>query len=169
MTVRRVLTWPHSALRETCKAVDDVKGEEVVQLIKDLRDTVKAYKAHGVAASQIGSYHRVIIVADGDIHRILINPEIIEQDGEEKGIEGCLSFPGVRASIKRSKTVTVVYLDEDGHPHKWSPEGLSAVAIQHELDHLDGVVMLDHMSLMDKKIALRRLKKIKKRLGAYAA
>jgi len=170
MTVRSISVWPHEVLREVAEAVEDVHAEEVVQLVKDLRDTTTAYRAHGVAAPQIGVSKRVIIVRDGEIHRVLINPEYLTTSAVPiTSFEGCLSFPGVRVKIKRADSVHISYLDEHGHAHSWEAEGLSAVAVQHEIDHLNGVVMIDHLSKLERNIALRRLKKVKKRLGAYAA
>ena len=171
MTVRPIHVWPHKALRAVAERVEDVHDVEVAQTVKDLRDTVKAYRAQGVAATQLGVTKRIIIVKDAElqIHRILINPEYINKgETKIKAFEGCLSFPGVRARIERAESVDIAYVDEDGHAHQWTPSGLEAIAIQHEMDHLDGKVMIDYMSSLEKRIALRRLNKVKKRMGTHA-
>ncbi len=169
MTVRPVHVWPRDSLRAVAEPVADVKDADTVQLVTDLRETVKAYRAHGLAATQIGATKRIIIVQDEEIQRVLINPEYtVKSVVRVKSFEGCLSFPGVRVSVARPECVDITYLDEDGFPHQWTPTGLSAVAVQHEMDHLDGVVMIDYLSRLEKSMALRRLKKVKKRMGSYA-
>jgi peptide deformylase len=164
--------WPHKGLRAEAEPVDTLVWEEdsedLLQLCEDLRDTLKAYNAQGLAATQIGLTKRVIVIKDGASSRVLINPEIQQKEGEMiDSLEGCLSFPGVRVRIKRFDEVVVEYLDDGGVGEALAFTGVEAVAIQHEIDHLNGVVMIDHVSRMEKNIALRRLKKIKKRLGAY--
>jgi len=149
--------------------VGDVHDPAVVALVQDLLDTLKAYNGQGIAAPQIGVPRQVVVIKDEDIHRVLINPTILLRCGEEvRSLEGCLSFPGVKGRLVRASEVHVSYLDEAGHSHMWEASRSSAVAVQHELDHLKGVVLLDYMTRLEKNIVLRRLAKLKKRhMSAY--
>lgn len=166
MSIRTVLTWPHEALSTPCEEipVENIKSEEIQTLIGDMLTTVKAYRADGLAANQIGEQKKIMIVKDDQIHRVMINPQIAEvSEATHKVTEGCLSFPGAQASIRRQVTVTVSYYDEDGNPHIWDTNGIQAVAVQHELDHLNGRTMLDRLDRLSKNIVLRKLRKTKKK------
>lgn len=170
MTVRKILVWPHKGLRVKALPVEDVTSEEVMEVIEDLKDTLTAYRAQGLAATQIGESMKLLAIKKGSGNVLVIaNPYILKDTGEDTdSTEGCLSFPGVTVNLKRKDTITVKGTSIYGDDVVLELEGLEAVAIQHELDHLDGVVMIDHLKRVAKDVALRRLKKIKKRMGSYA-
>jgi peptide deformylase len=135
-------------------AVDD----EVRRLIDDMAETMYAAPGVGLAATQLGIPLRLFLidVATGDDEpsdlRVFVNPEFVERQGEMTWEEGCLSFPGVHEEIDRSERVKVRALDRDGQPFELEAEGLLAVAIQHEHDHLDGKLMVDHLGLLRKRM-----------------
>lgn len=168
MTTRKVLVWPHEGLRVVAQPVEDITSPEVRAAAEDLKDTIAAYNAHGLAATQIGiPLHMLAYREDSGGVVVLVNTKITSTTGDFKSTEGCLSFPGVMARIPRKFKVTASGTTMYGNNLDLELEGVEAVALQHELDHLNGVVMLDHMGPTEKRMALKRLKKIKKRLGAY--
>jgi peptide deformylase len=118
----------------------------------------------GLAATQIGEPHRVFLVdiagedEPSDL-RVFVNPEIVQKDGDQTWEEGCLSFPGVTEEVKRAATLKVRAIDKEGKPFEVEADGLLAVAIQHEHDHLDGVLMIDHLGLLKKRIVNRKMQK----------
>jgi peptide deformylase len=118
----------------------------------------------GLAATQIGEPRRVFLVdiasedEPSDL-KVFVNPEILERSGTQVWEEGCLSFPGVSEEVKRAACVRVRALDRAGEPFELEAEGLLAVAIQHEHDHLDGVLMVDHLGVLKKKIVQRKMQK----------
>src|SRR5258708_31698331 len=118
----------------------------------------------GLAAPQIGVALRVFIVDtagedEPSALRVFINPEIVSREGKAVWEEGCLSFPGVHEEIERAAKVTVRAINERGEDFELSVEGLLGVAVQHENDHLDGVLMIDHMGVLKRRLALRKLQK----------
>ena len=144
-------------MAEPVEAVTD----EIRQLVKDMFETMYAAPGIGLAATQVDVHQRVVVIdvsEDRSQPLCLINPEIIEKDGIQTYEEGCLSVPGIYAKVKRANSVTVEYLDEQGEHQTLSAEGLLAVCIQHELDHLQGIVFLDHLSVLKRKMALKKLK-----------
>ncbi len=163
MAIRNILQYPDKLLRVRAEPVVQVTPE-VVALIEDMKETMYAAPGCGLAAPQIGVSLRLFIVdtagedEPSDL-RVFINPEIVGREGKAIWEEGCLSFPGVHEEIERTAKVTVRALDERGEPFEVTAEGLLGVAIQHENDHLDGVLMIDHMSVLKRRIALRKLQK----------
>lgn len=129
-------------LREKAQPVTKIDAK-LRRLLKDM--AVSMYEADGVglAAPQVGVLQRAVVIDVGDGLLTLINPEIISAEGEEKGVEGCLSLPGLIGDVPRSSKVTVRALDLEGHTQKISGEGLLARALQHELDHLEGILFID--------------------------
>jgi peptide deformylase len=118
----------------------------------------------GLAANQIGEPHRIFLIdiasedEPSDL-RVFINPELVATEGTQTWEEGCLSFPGVTEEVKRSAKVKVRATDRDGKPFELEADGLLAVAIQHEYDHLEGVLMIDHLGVLKKRIVQRRMHK----------
>jgi peptide deformylase len=163
--IREILEYPDARLREVAKPVADVTPE-IQALVDDMAETMYDAPGCGLAATQLGIPHRIFVVdcasedEPSDL-RVFINPEIIEKDGVQTWEEGCLSFPGVTEEIKRAETVKVRALDRDGKPFELSADGLLAVAIQHENDHLDGVLMIDKLSALKKRMMGRKLAKAK--------
>jgi peptide deformylase len=163
MAVRTILHYPDPRLREPGKKVPAVT-DELRRLIDDMAETMYAAPGVGLAATQIGEPHRIFLVdvagedEPSKLH-VFINPEIVEKQGEQCGPEGCLSFPGISEEIKRATRVTVRAQGRDGKPFTLTAEGLFAVAIQHESDHLDGVLMIDRMGTLKKRIVQRKMQK----------
>lgn len=164
MTVKQVLVYPDSSLRETCEPVEDFEGDDLKELLEDLRDTLSAYNAEGLAAPQIGVNKRVFVTRNGDDIRVFINPKLVDTDGEIKSNEGCLSFPSVYEVVNRYEDLTITAQDEQGEEFTLSLDEFDAVAVQHEYDHLDGVLFIDRVSNLKKRYMLKKLNKYKKKL-----
>lgn len=161
--IRTILHYPDKRLREPGKKVEAFTPE-LSALIDDMAETMYAAPGVGLAATQIGELLQLFIVdvADEDEPsdlRVFVNPEILERDGQVSWQEGCLSFPGVQEEIDRAKTIRVRAQDRHGKTFELEAEGLLAVAIQHEFDHLQGVLMIDHMGALKKRLTHRRMVK----------
>ena len=161
--IRTILHYPDPRLREKGKRVDAVT-DEVKKLVDDMAETMYAAPGVGLAATQIGEAVQLFVVdtaeegAPSDF-RVFINPEILERTGEITWSEGCLSFPGVNEDIDRAAHVRVRAQDRNGKTFELEAEGLLAVAIQHEYDHLQGVLMIDHMGPLKKRMTHRKMVK----------
>jgi peptide deformylase len=163
VAIRTILHYPDPRLREKAVPVAEVTPA-IAALIDDMAETMYAAPGVGLAATQIGELHRIFLVdiaAEDEPSRLMVfvNPEIVERVGAQVWEEGCLSFPGVSEELERAAKVRVRAVDRDGKPFEISAEGLLAVAIQHEHDHLDGVLMIDHMGLLKKRMVQRKLGK----------
>jgi peptide deformylase len=163
MAIRTILHYPDKRLREKGKKIEHVTGE-IRQLVDDMAETMYAAPGVGLAATQIGVALQlfVIDVAEQDQPsdlRVFINPEILEREDEITWTEGCLSFPGVTEDVDRAAKVKVKALDRDGKEFVLEAEGLLAVAIQHEYDHLQGVLMIDHLGPLKKRLVHRKMQK----------
>jgi len=162
--IRPILFYPDKRLRDPGKKVE-VFNAELHQLIDDMAETMYAAPGVGLAAPQIGVSKRLFIVdvaTDEDEPsdlRVFINPEIIATEGVTTFNEGCLSFPGVREDVERAERVTVRACDRDGKPFELEAEGLLAIAIQHETDHLNGELMIDHLSVLRRRMVHRAMTK----------
>jgi peptide deformylase len=140
-------------------------GPELQALVEDMAETMYAAPGVGLAAPQIGEAFRLFIVdvataedAPSDL-RVFVNPEIVEKNGEVVWEEGCLSFPGVHEEIERAERVKVRAQDREGKPFELEADGLLAIAIQHENDHLDGKLMVDHLSILRRRLVHRAMMK----------
>lgn len=165
MAIREILEYPDPRLREVAKPVAAVT-DEVRQLVSDMAETMYAAPGCGLAATQLGIPLRIFVidVAGEDEPselRVFINCEILEVEGNQTWKEGCLSFPGATEEIKRAERVKVRALDLEGKPFELEADGLLAVAIQHENDHLNGVLMIDKLSPLKKRMMSRKLAKQK--------
>jgi peptide deformylase len=163
MAIRTILTYPDPRLREKAEPVETITPE-ILRLIDDMAETMYAAPGVGLAATQIGEKVRVFLVDVSTEEEpsnllVFINPQIVRSEGEDVGPEGCLSFPGITEDIKRAAKVGVRALDRKGQPFELNAEGLLAVAIQHESDHLDGVLMVDRMGMLKKRIVTRKMQK----------
>lgn len=140
-------------------------GPDVVSLIESMYDTMYREKGVGLAAPQVGVSTRVFVVDVEDdetrVRRAFVNPVITRREGAVVGEEGCLSIPGFREDVKRAARVTVEALDERGERFALEAEGLVARAIQHEIDHLDGVLFIDRLSPIRRKLLDARLKRFR--------
>jgi peptide deformylase len=164
--IREILEYPDPRLREVAEPVTAVTPA-IQTLVDDMAETMYAAPGCGLAATQIGEMHRIFVVdcAEEDEPsdlRVFINPEILEKDGQVVWNEGCLSFPGVREEIKRAERVKVRALDRSGKEFVLEADGLLAVAIQHETDHLNGVLMVDKLNALKRRMMGRRLAQARK-------
>lgn len=142
--LRTVLAEPHPFLRQTAKPVENPGSDEIKQLIADMALTMREEKGIGLAAIQVGVDARVIVVETKDGPVPFINPEIMERsDDYEIGEEGCLSVPGQYGMVKRSREISVKSIDEEGNEQIHDAQGLFARVIQHEIDHLNGILFID--------------------------
>ncbi|GAB5542563.1 MAG: peptide deformylase [Sandaracinaceae bacterium] len=164
MAIRTILHYPDKRLREPGQPVTEF-GPELEKLVEDMAETMYAAPGVGLAATQIGEPVRLFIIdiATGDDEpsdlRVFVNPEILEKDGVQQWEEGCLSFPGVHEEIERAERVKVRAQDEKGESFELEADGLLAVAIQHENDHLDGKLMIDRLGLIKKRLVHRSMLK----------
>ncbi len=144
-------------------AVDD----ELRRFIDDLFETMYAARGVGLAANQVGVARRVAVV-DAEGHKlVLVNPRIVEASGSHTAEEGCLSVPDVFADVTRPERVVLEALDRDGTLYRRDLAGLAARAVQHEIDHLDGILFLDHLSPLKRRRLLARWKKEHERDPSY--
>ncbi|MCK9456386.1 MAG: peptide deformylase [Candidatus Riflebacteria bacterium] len=141
----RILHYGEAELRKSCEPIKEIT-EEIKQLVSDMFETMYEAKGVGLAGPQVGKNIRLAIIDIGDDPIVMINPEIIKKSGKETCLEGCLSFPGLSEKVERALKVTAEYTDLSGDTYEIEAEGLLARAIQHELDHLDGIVFVDRIS-----------------------
>ena len=145
MALRKIALEGETCLSKVCRPVTDFNSR-LHTLLDDLADTLADSGGVGLAAPQVGVLRRVCVVLDEDDQLIeLVNPEIIRTEGEQTGLEGCLSVPGRRGTVKRPTKVVVRALDKKGREIELTAEGFLARAVCHELDHLDGTVYVDKM------------------------
>lgn len=165
MAILEIKEYGEPILREKALPVEEVTPE-ILNLIKDMAETMYTASGVGLAASQVGVPKRIILVdgeEDGLI--VLINPMIIKSEGEVVEEEGCLSVPDIYSQVKRSFKVTIKALNENGDPIEITKEDLIARALQHEIDHLDGILFIDRIGRMERQILLNKLKKKKRVTG----
>jgi len=161
MAILEIKEYGEPVLREKALPVEEVTSE-ILNLIKDMIETMYTASGVGLAASQVGVPKRIILVdGEEDGLMVLINPMIIKSEGEVVAEEGCLSVPDIYSQVKRSSKVTVKALNEKGDPIEITNEGLIARALQHEIDHLDGILFIDRIGRMERQILLNKLKKKK--------
>ncbi len=162
MAILEIKEYGEPILREKALPVEKVTPE-ILNLIKDMVETMYTDSGVGLAAPQVGISKRIILVdgeEDGLI--VLINPMIIKSEGEVVAEEGCLSFPNIYSQVKRSSNVTIKALNENGDPIEITKEGLTARALQHEIDHLDGILFIDRIGRTERQVLLNKLKKKKR-------
>ena len=166
MTVKKILTEPNKLLRQISKSVDKV-GDEERTLMDDMLDTMYDAPGIGLAAIQIGVPKRIIVMdisrdEDKKEPRYFVNPVIKNKNEEKvKYEEGCLSVPDQFAEIERPNTCEVEYLDYNGKKQLLKADGLLATCIQHEMDHLEGILFIDYLSKLKKSMIIKKLSKNK--------
>lgn len=141
----RILHYGEEPLREPSQPVTEI-NDDIRRLVEDMFETMYESKGVGLAAPQVGVNLRIAVIDTGDDPLVLINPQILKHSGKETCDEGCLSFPGLTEKVERAKKVVAEATDLDGSVYEIEAEGLLARAIQHELDHLDGVLFIDRIS-----------------------
>jgi len=161
--IRRILHYPDPELKKKSHPVTAI-DDSIRQLVRDMAETMYAAPGVGLAAPQIGVHQRVIVIDvsgknDPPDLIVAINPVITDADGEAYEEEGCLSVPGYAANVRRHARVTVSWVDLEGNDVTRRADGLLAIAFQHEIDHLDGILFIDHISPLKRELFRRRYRK----------
>ena len=164
MSLRTILKFPDPILRQKAKKISNFDAS-LQNLATDMIETMYDAPGVGLAAPQIGESIRLIVVnasqeEDGEETMVLVNPEITEREGTQADEEGCLSVLDLTASVKRSQKVTVSYQDMTGESHELTVEDRLAVILQHEIDHLNGILFLDHLSTLKRALYKKKIKKM---------
>lgn len=170
MALLDILQYPDARLRHVATPVATVDGR-IRALADDMLETMYAASGIGLAATQVGVDERVAVIdvsPDNDTPRVFVNPEIVERAGEQESEEGCLSIPGVHDRVQRAAWVRVRALDRFGEPFELDADDLLAVCIQHEIDHLDGRLFIDYLSMLKRRRLDKKLAKQRRRDGADA-
>jgi peptide deformylase len=166
-----ILLYPDPRLHKVAAPVVEVT-DEIRKLIKDMGETMYAAPGVGLAATQVDVHLRIIVIDLSPAHdqlRAFINPVIVEKSGVSDSEEGCLSVPGIYEKIPRAQDIRVRALNPDGQPFEYSAQGLEAVCIQHEMDHLDGKVFVEKLSRLKRQRILAKIKKRQREGAAEAA
>ncbi len=166
MTVKTIITEPNKLLRQISESVDQV-GKKEQKLMDDMLDTMYSAKGIGLAAIQIGVPKRIIVMDISKENekkkpRYFVNPVIVNKDSSKATYEeGCLSVPNQFAEIDRPKKCEVEYLDYNGKKQLLKADGLLATCIQHEMDHLEGILFIDYLSKLKRSMIIKKLSKLK--------
>jgi len=167
MSIQKIYQYPEPVLRKETEKID-IFDDSLAKLVEDMAETMYDAPGIGLAAPQIGKSIKLIVVdiskdQDGNEgekkYMPLINPEIIIGEGSQIDEEGCLSVPELTANVTRHLKVTVTYQDLQGQPHELSTENRFAVVLQHEIDHLNGILFLDHLSPLKRSLYKKKVKK----------
>jgi peptide deformylase len=161
MAILSILEFPDERLRKKALPVAEV-DESIRQLVDDLFETMYAAPGVGLAATQVNIQKRVLVLDTSDQKNepyCFINPEILQRTGRGEGEEGCLSVPGIFEKVSRSEKIVVKALNREGECFEMEAEGLLAVCIQHEIDHLEGKLFVDYLSPLKRQLLRGRLKK----------
>ncbi|MEC5321238.1 peptide deformylase [Brenneria populi subsp. brevivirga] len=164
MSVLQVLHFPDERLRITAKPVKEVNAD-IQRIVDDMFDTMYAEEGIGLAATQVDIHQRIIVIdvsESRDQRLVLINPELLEKDGDTGIEEGCLSIPETRALVPRAERVKVRALDREGNAFELETDGLLAICIQHEMDHLVGKLFIDYLSPLKRQRIRQKLEKLAK-------
>ena len=163
--VREILIWPDPTLKKKASPVAKV-DDSIRALVNDMFETMYAADGVGLAAPQIGVLKNVIVLDTTPRQPeskpvAMINPQIVSLEGKTTYQEGCLSIPGEAEEVDRAAIVTVKFLDPDGNEQTLRAEGLLAIAVQHETDHLSGTMFVDHISSLKRELIKKRMKRLK--------
>ncbi|HSN39164.1 MAG TPA: peptide deformylase [Burkholderiales bacterium] len=161
MALLPILHYPDPRLHKIAVDVTRV-DDNIRKLIKDMAQTMYAAPGIGLAATQVDVHKRVIVIDISETHdqlKVFVNPRILEASGEAECEEGCLSVPGVYEKVRRAERVKVTALDAEGQPFTLEADGLLAVCVQHEIDHLQGKVFVEYLSRLKQRRILAKLKK----------
>ena len=166
--LRKIVKYGDPVLEQLCDPVEEFDTPELRQLVEDMFETMQDANGVGLAAPQIGITKRLTVVdcsagEDPEAKLVLINPEILEKEGEQIGEEGCLSIPGFRGDVKRPRKIAVRARDEKGETFEIEGEDLLARVILHENDHLDGVLFLRHLTPLKRELIKRKIRKLRKK------
>jgi peptide deformylase len=164
MAILSILHFPDPRLRTRAAPVTHV-DDKIRRLVDDMFDTMYDAPGIGLAATQVNEHQRVIVIdvsEERNDPRVFINPEILSRDGAEQMDEGCLSVPGVYETVERAERVQVRALNRDGQPFELDTDGLLAVCIQHEMDHLEGKLFVDYLSSLKRERIRKKLEKLRR-------
>ena len=167
MALLPILEFPDPRLRTKAVPVDagSVTTPEFQRLLDDMFETMYDAPGIGLAASQVDVHQRFMVIdisEEKNDPRVFINPEILDRAGDQVYQDGCLSVPGIYADVTRADTITVRYLDRQGQPQELATDGLLAVCIQHEMDHLVGKLFVDYLSPLKREMVKKKLAKARK-------
>lgn len=171
MAVLEILEYPDPRLRTVAAPVADV-DDAIRRLADDMLETMYAAPGIGLAATQVDVHVRLLVIdisEDGSEPLVLINPEILDQSGSAKADEGCLSVPEIYEPVERAEHIRVKALNRDGEEFETEAEGLLAICIQHEMDHLEGKLFVDYLSAMKRQRLKKKLAKARRREAGVAA
>ncbi len=165
--VRKIVKYGEPVLEKPAKPVTQFGTRELQTIVDDMFETMYAAKGVGLAAPQIGLSQRISVidtsVGEDEAQKfVIINPEITFREGTQTGEEGCLSIPGFREQVTRSQKVVVKAINQNGEPVELEGEELLARALEHEIDHLNGVLFITHLSALKRDIIRRKIKKLQK-------
>ena len=165
--VRPILKYGEPILEQVAEPVTDFEAPELKELIADMWETMYAAKGVGLAAPQVGSAQRISVIdvsvgEDETKKIVIVNPEVVERDGKQTGEEGCLSIPGFREPVTRANKVKVRAQNEKGETIELEGEELLARAFEHEIDHLNGILFINHLSPLKRDIIRRKIRKLQK-------
>ena len=149
--ILEIKQYPDPVLEKKCREVEKI-DERTKKLIEDMFETMYAHRGIGLAASQVGVSERIVVVDIGDGPRVFINPKILKKKGKVLSEEGCLSVPGAFLKVKRAEKITVEALNEKGEKFDLEVNGLLSRCIQQEIDHLNGILILNKISILEKII-----------------
>lgn len=158
MSLMDVRIYPDPVLRKPAREIETY-DRALESFIRDLWETMLAFDGVGLAATQVGRDLRICVISWKEHRLILVNPRIVHSEGEQVGDEGCLSFPGIFEKIRRPQKVRVEAVDAEGKPFSVDADGFLARALCHEIDHLDGRLMIDHLSPLKREIIRKKLLK----------
>lgn len=161
MALLPILQYPDPRLHKVAKPVSAITNETRI-LIRNMSETMYAAPGIGLAATQVDVHEQIIVIDISETHddlKVLINPELVSTEGEEESEEGCLSVPGIYENVRRAERITVRAMDEYGKSFTLQTDGLLAVCIQHEIDHLHGKVFVEHLSHLKQTRIRAKLKK----------
>ncbi|HSU29616.1 MAG TPA: peptide deformylase [Bryobacteraceae bacterium] len=165
--IRKIVKYGDPVLEQVAEPVTEFDTDELRQVVEDMWETMYSAKGVGLAAPQIGLRKRITVVdvsvgEDETKKLVVVNPSVIRREGSQVGEEGCLSIPGFREQVKRANRVVVAAQNEKGEPIQVEGEELLARALEHEIDHLNGILFLNHLSMLKRDMIRRKIKKLQK-------
>ncbi|WP_136799133.1 peptide deformylase [Desulfosediminicola ganghwensis] len=164
MSIRKIYQYPEPVLRQETRPIEQF-DDELKKLVEDMAETMYDAPGIGLAAPQIGESRKLIVVdisqdrEEGQEYMAMVNPEIIAHEGHQLDEEGCLSVPELTSKVKRFKKITVAYQDLEGNKLEVETEDRFAVVLQHEIDHLNGILFIDHLSTLKRNLYKKKVKK----------
>lgn len=157
MSILSIKIYPDPVLRKKSKEVGLIDGE-TQKLVNDMVETVRVRDGVGLAAPQVGLNKRIFVINAGQCPQVFINSQILKKSGSQADEEGCLSVPGIYLKIKRANKIVCQYLNGNGKVQTIEATGLLARVIQHEADHLDGILIIDKVNFLKKRMAVKKLR-----------